>query len=83
MDTSIRFLSINIHWKYIIPLLPGYYQHQDDGIKLVRLLIENLREIYVRRFQIDSGSNHQTEKYGYLFIIIQKRRIISDLAMGE
>ena len=57
-------LSIFIGNKYYptIPWLwPGAlskWHHDDDGIKLVSLLIEKLREIYVRKFHIDSGANY-------------------------
>ena len=83
------FLYLNIHWeKYDSTLpwlrpgaIPKWYQ--GDGIKLVGILIEQLCEIYVRRFHIDFGANYQTEKYEHLFIILKKQRIICDIAIGE
>ena len=51
--------------------------------KTLRLLIEQLRKIYVRKFCVNSVDNSHTAKDDHLFIVLQKRNNICDLAMGE
>ena len=48
---------------------------------MVRLMRVNQLNIYFRYFCMDYGSNSHTVKYENIFII-QKRKIVYDIAMG-